>query len=81
MLSLNLPEGALCELQYGDDLVLMSETIERLRNKFLKWKVAFESTCLTANHGKIKAMASGGITKDGMSKSKDGPCGVIFTTA
>ena len=33
-------EDALCELLYSDDLVLMSETIERLRNKFLKLKVA-----------------------------------------
>ena len=31
-------EGALNELQYLDDLVLMSEPIEGLSNKFLKWK-------------------------------------------
>ena len=31
-------EGALYELLYADDLVLMSETIEGLRNKFLGWK-------------------------------------------
>ena len=41
MLSLNFPEGALCELLYADDLVLMSETIEGLGNKFLKWNEAF----------------------------------------
>ena len=34
-------EGALSELLYADDLVLMSETIERLRNKFFKWVEAF----------------------------------------
>ena len=28
----------LSELLYADDLVLMSETIEALRDKFLKWK-------------------------------------------
>ena len=28
-------EGVLCELQYADDLVLMSETIKGLRNKFI----------------------------------------------
>ena len=44
MLSLNLPEGALSELMYADDLVLMIETIEGLRNKFLKWKEVFELT-------------------------------------
>ena len=30
-------EGALSELLHADDLVLMSETIEGLRNKFIKW--------------------------------------------
>ena len=40
MLSLNLPEGGLSELLYADDLVLMSETIEGPRDKFLKWKEA-----------------------------------------
>ena len=35
--------GALSELLYADDLVLMSETIDGLRNKFLKWKETFES--------------------------------------
>ena len=34
--------GALSELLYADDLVLMRETIEGLRNKFLKWKESFE---------------------------------------
>ena len=35
-------EAALRELLYADDLVLMSETIKGLRNKFLKWKDSFE---------------------------------------
>ena len=34
-------EGALSELLYADDLVLMGETIEGPRNKFLKWKECF----------------------------------------
>ena len=53
----------------ADDLVLMSETIERLRNKFRKWKL-FESKGLKVNLGKTKVMVNGGITKDGLSKSK-----------
>ena len=36
-------DGALNELLYADDLVLINETIDGLRNMFLKWKVAFES--------------------------------------
>ena len=69
-------EVALSELLYVEDLILMSETIEGVRNKFLKWKEAFESKGLKVNLGKTKVMVSGGITKDGMSKSKVDPCGV-----
>ena len=58
MLSLNLPEGALSELLYSDDLVLMIETIEGLRNKFLKWKEAFESKGLKVNLGKPRSAAA-----------------------
>ena len=69
-------EGALSELLYDDDLVLMSETIGGLRNKFLEWKEAFESKGLKGNLGKTKVMVCCGITKVGMSKSKVDPCGV-----
>ena len=31
-------DDALSEVLYADDLVLMSETIEGLKNKFLIWK-------------------------------------------
>ena len=36
-------DGSLSELLYADVLVLMSETIEGLKNNFLKWKETFES--------------------------------------
>ena len=65
-------EGALGELLYADDLVLMSETIEGLMNKFLKWKDTFESKGLKVDLGQT----SGNITKDGMFKSKVDSCGV-----
>ena len=67
-------EGELSELLYADDFVLMSETTEGLRNKFLKWKEAFESNGLKVSLGKTKVC--GDITKGGMSKSKVDPCGV-----
>ena len=76
MLSLNLREVALSELLYAEDLVLMSETIVGLRNKFLKWKEAFESMGLKVNLGKTKVMVCGGFIKDGMCKSKVDP-GVV----
>ena len=66
-------EGALSELLHADALVLMSETTEGLRSKFLKWKEAFESKCLKVNLQKTKAMVSGDITKDGSSKRKIDP--------
>ena len=69
-------EGAQSELLYADGLILMSEPIEGLGNKFLKWKEAFESKGLKVNLGKTNLWVSGGITKDGMSKSKVDPCGV-----
>ena len=64
-------EVALRELLHADDLVLMCETIEGLRDKFLKWKEAFESKGLKANLGKTKVMVSSGI----MCKSNVDPCG------
>ena len=66
-------EGALSKLLYADDLVLLIETIKRLRNKFLKWKEALESKDLKANLWKTKVMVSSSITKDGLSKSKADP--------
>ena len=66
-------EVALSELLYADDLFLISVTIEGLRNKFLKWKEAFESKGLKVSFGKTKVMVCGGIRKDGLSKSKVDP--------
>ena len=56
--------------------VLMSETIGRLRNMLMKWKEPFESKDMKVYHGKTMVMVSGGLTKDGMFKSKIGQCGV-----
>ena len=66
----------LSEFLCADDVVLMSEIIEGLRNKFLKWKEDFESKGLKVYLGKTKVLVSGSITKDGLSKSKVDPCGV-----
>ena len=67
--------GALSELLYADDLVQMSEIIQRLREKSLKWKEAFESKVLKINLWKIKVIVSCSITKDGLSERKIDPCG------
>ena len=52
-------EGLMDEILYAGDLVLMSESIENLKDKFLKWKEAFKSEGLKVNLKKTKVMASG----------------------
>ena len=39
----NAREGLMSEILCANDLVAMSESIENLKEKFLKWKEAFES--------------------------------------
>ena len=60
-------DGVLCKLLYADDLMQISETIEGLIMRLIKWKNAFESKILKVKPGKIKVMVSGRITKDGLS--------------
>ena len=69
-------EGVLCELLYGDDIVMISETIDGCMNKFIKWKEASEHKGLKINLNNTKVMVNGGITKDSLSKCKDDPCEV-----
>ena len=55
-------KGALYELLYADDLVLMAETMEELEAQFIRWKTTFEGKGLKFNLGKAKVMdSSGGI--------------------
>ena len=54
------------------DLVLMSESMENLKEKFLKWNGAFESKRLKVNLKKSKVMISS--SKDEILKSKVDPC-------
>ena len=70
----NAREGLMTEMLYADDLVLMSETLEGMREKFWKWKMAFESKGLKVNLGKTKMMVSG--AEEEVSVSKVDPCGM-----
>ena len=54
----------------------VSWTIKRFMIKFRKLKEAFEIKGLHVNIGKTKVIVSGGITKNGLSKSRVYPCGV-----
>ena len=67
--------GALGELPYADDLVLMSENCGT-RDKVLKWRESFYNKVLKRHLWKTKVMVSSGITQDGLSKSKIDPCEV-----
>ena len=51
--------GLMSKMLCADDLVLTSETMEGLREKFWKWKEAFESRGLKVNLGKTKVVVSG----------------------
>ena len=59
------------ETLYADDLVLMSESMENLK-EFLKWKEPFESKGLKVNLKKTKVMVSG--LKDEILKCKVDTC-------
>ena len=52
----------------------MSEKIDGLRNKFRNWKKVFERQGLKVDIGKAKMMVSGGVAKDGSSKSNVYSC-------
>ena len=52
--------GLMNEMLYADDLVLMSETMEGLREKFWKWKKAFESKGLKAKPREDKNVSEWG---------------------
>ena len=63
------------KLLYADDLVIMSEDMEDLKERFWNWKDALESKSLKVNTRKTKVMVSGSEGK--LFKSKTNPCGVF----
>ena len=64
-------EGLLNEILYADDLVLMSESLENLRERFQRWRRALEGKGLKVNVGKTKMMVSG--TEGEITSSKIDP--------
>ena len=66
--------GLLSEMLYADDLVLASEMMEGLREKFWKWKEAFESRSLKVNLCKTIVLVSG--AEGEVDVSKVDPCGI-----
>ena len=66
--------GLMSEMLYADDLVLTSKTMEGLREKFWKWKEAFESRGLKVKLEKTKVVVSG--AEGEVTVSKIDPCGI-----
>ena len=50
--------ACLLNLLYADDLILMAESEESLRDKIVKWKSGLEAKGLKMNTGKMKVMFS-----------------------
>ena len=67
-------EGLLNEILYVDDLVLMSESLEDLRERFQRGRSALEDKGLKVNVGKTKMMVSG--TEGESVLSNVDPCGI-----
>ena len=54
----NARRGVVNELLYADDLVIMSEDIKDLKQRFWNWEDALESKGLKVSTGKTKVMVS-----------------------
>ena len=59
VLAQSVKEGLPWELLYADDLVLIAESMEGLKEKMKKWKDCMEAKGLRVNIEKTKVMASG----------------------
>ena len=75
MISRELRAGLPLELLYPDDLILMTESEESLRDKIVKWKSGLEAKGLKMNTGKTKVMFSCSM-KDKVEEKGKWPCGV-----
>jgi len=75
MISRELRAGLPVELLYADDLILMAESEESLRDKIVKRKSGLEAKCLKMNTGKTKVMFNCSM-KDKVEENGKWPCGV-----
>ena len=69
------------ELLYADDLVLVSKTMEDLKERFWNWRDALESKGLKVNPRKTKVMVNGSERELHIQKQGGQlPCGVCGRT-
>ena len=71
----NAGRGVVNKLLHSDNLVIMSEDMEDLKERFWNWKDALESKGLKVNTRKTKVMVSG--SKEELFKSKIDPFGAF----
>ena len=74
-LSRNVKEGLPYELLYADDLVLIAESVDELREKMSRWKDCMEVKGLKVNIDKTKIMESG-VGCGEVEKTGKWPCAV-----
>ena len=74
----NARKGWMEQILYGDDLVLVGETMEELRDNFDEWREAFERKGMSVNLGKTKLMVSG-MEEELLEYSKIDHCGMCGT--
>ena len=70
----NARRGVVNELLCADDLIIMREDMENLKERFWNWKDALESKGLKVNTRKTKLMVR--RSEGELYKSKIDPCGV-----
>ena len=76
-LSCSFRTGLPWELLYGDDLVLIAESIAELETLYEKWKSGMEMKGLRVNIKKTKVMCSKG-NRIPLNKSGKNPCDVCW---
>ena len=59
---------------YADDLILLSETMEGLKKRFLKWRSALESKGLKMNLEKTEVLVCG--SEGEVIRNRIDPCGI-----
>ena len=67
-------EGLFNTILHVDDLVLKSENLDNLRERFQRWRSALKDKGLKVNVGRTKMMVSG--TEGEIVLSKIDPCGI-----
>ena len=70
--------GCPWELLYGDDLVIVAESLEELKSRLKNWKSGLEEKGIKVNVGKIKVLCSRHDATKSKITSVKHPCGVCM---